>query len=168
MHRNSFRALCEQFDRFDLTGVRALELGPDPRPPDGLSVKLELARRGAGEYAGSDYGDDLPAGAGYDLVVAANVLEHVPAPWAWLRTVAELTAVGGHVVLVAPVSWPYHPAPKDCWRAYPDGLAALMAWAGLRVVATGLRTEPRAEDEWLFEHGPGQVVDCWGVGRRVT
>jgi hypothetical protein len=39
------------------------------------------------------------------------------------------------VITIAPVSWPYHEAPVDCWRMYPDGLCALYEDAGLEVLS---------------------------------
>ncbi len=41
---------------------------------------------------------------------------------------------GGYIVTVNPVSWPYHEAPIDCWRVFPDGMQALLDDAGLEMV----------------------------------
>jgi SAM-dependent methyltransferase len=77
----------------------------------------------------------FPIGAGaYDLLLAANVLEHVKRPWQWIREVARICKHGGYIVLVTPISWPYHAAPVDCWRVYPDGMRALLEDAGLEIV----------------------------------
>lgn len=70
----------------------------------------------------------------YDVVISGQVIEHVPKPWRWLPEVARVTRRGGTVITVAPVTWPYHEAPVDCWRVYPDGLRALYDEAGLDVV----------------------------------
>lgn len=67
----------------------------------------------------------------FDVVVSGNVIEHVREIWRWMPELARVTKPGGRVVTVAPVSWPYHPAPLDCWRIYPEGMAALCEYAGL-------------------------------------
>jgi len=74
------------------------------------------------------------ADASYDVIVSGQVAEHVPKLWRWMVEVARVCRPGGIVVTVAPVSWPYHEAPQDCWRIYPDGFRALYEDAGLDVL----------------------------------
>ena len=45
-----------------------------------------------------------------------------------------MTKPGGLIITINPVSWPYHEAPVDCWRAYPEGMMALYEDSGLEVV----------------------------------
>ncbi len=81
----------------------------------------------------------------FDVVMSANVIEHVRQPWVWLAEMACLTRPGGHVVTIAPVSWPYHVQPIDCWRIYPEGMLALCDNAGLEVITStfeGLEPPP--------------------------
>jgi len=83
------------------------------------------------------------ADAQFDVVLNANVIEHVRKPWRWLPEVARVCRPGGLVITITPVSWPYHEAPIDCWRMYPDGLRSLYEDAGLEtVVATAESLEP--------------------------
>jgi SAM-dependent methyltransferase len=70
----------------------------------------------------------------YDVVVSGNVIEHVAKPWRWVPELARIAKPGGVVITIAPVSWPYHKSPIDCWRMYPDGLEALYEDAGLETV----------------------------------
>lgn len=67
----------------------------------------------------------------FDVVLSGNVLEHVREPWRWMTEAARVTAPSGVVITITPISWPYHPAPVDCFRYYPDGLDALCRFAGL-------------------------------------
>jgi SAM-dependent methyltransferase len=61
----------------------------------------------------------------YDLVVSANVVEHVRRVWTWFAEVRRVTKPRGKIVTLNPVSWPFHQCPYDCWRIYPDGIRAL-------------------------------------------
>jgi hypothetical protein len=68
----------------------------------------------------------------FGIVLSAQVVEHVAAPWRWVRELARVARRA--VILIAPVSYEYHPGKGlDCWRIYADGLSALLAAAGLRV-----------------------------------
>lgn len=69
----------------------------------------------------------------YSVVLSGQVLEHVKKPWRWLPELARVTKPDGLVITINPVSWPYHEAPVDCWRAYPEGMKALYEDAGLDV-----------------------------------
>jgi SAM-dependent methyltransferase len=78
---------------------------------------------------------ELPiADSSYDLVLSGQVMEHVRRIWRWMPELARVCRPGGHVITIAPVSWPYHEVPFDCWRAYPEGMRALSDEAGLEVV----------------------------------
>ena len=77
----------------------------------------------------------------YDVVLAGQVIEHVRRPWIWLKEVARVCKQGGHVVLICPVSWPYHAAPLDCFRIYPDGMKALLEDAGLETIKCQFESE---------------------------
>jgi SAM-dependent methyltransferase len=68
----------------------------------------------------------------YDVIVSANVLEHVKKFWRWFEELKRIVKPGGYIISIAPISWPYHEAPVDCWRIYPDGIRALYEDIGLR------------------------------------
>lgn len=62
----------------------------------------------------------------FDIVLSGQVMEHVSKIWVWLKELERITKPGGKIILISPVSWPYHEAPIDCWRIYPDGMKALV------------------------------------------
>ncbi|WP_297325045.1 class I SAM-dependent methyltransferase [Nitrosomonas sp.] len=70
---------------------------------------------------------DLPfENESFDAVVCISILEHVPYP---LKAISELKRVlkpGGKIWVQLPWLYPYHEAPKDYWRASPDGLRIWM------------------------------------------
>lgn len=122
---------------------RVLEIGPDKLPSTyqtlvgidtiewhtlDISPNPALTYPNAGEYS-------FPiADNSYDIVLSGQVLEHVRKPWIWIRECARVCKVGGLVMTISPVSWPYHQAPVDCWRAYPEGVEALFEEGGLKVL----------------------------------
>lgn len=67
----------------------------------------------------------VPAGEmDYDLVLSAQVLEHVPSPAAYLAEAWRVLKPGGTLILSTHGVWVYHPSPLDLWRWTADGLRA--------------------------------------------
>jgi SAM-dependent methyltransferase len=91
----------------------------------------------------------------YDIVLAVQVLEHVRHPWRWFSELARVTAVGGYVITVSPVSWPFHEFPVDCWRVYPDGMKALCEEASLDVRECICSSEESTQ-YWHSRYGRGR------------
>jgi SAM-dependent methyltransferase len=94
----------------------------------------------------------------YDVVVSGNVIEHVRKIWVWMHEVARVCRIGGTVITLIPVSWPFHEYPIDCWRAYPEGMKALHEDAGLRVL---LSTWGSIEAERYARSVPGRTPGWW-------
>ena len=44
------------------------------------------------------------------------------------------------MIPINPVSSPYHKAPADCWRIYPEGMRALYDHAGLTTLLSKYET----------------------------
>ena len=148
MHQNSKLMFAKYAMAFFAPGTRVLEVGPDGTPSTyermvrdarGGSAPavwdtVDLATRpGMTHRARSEYEFPIADGA-YDVVLSGQVLEHVRKPWRWLPELARVCRAGGHVITISPVTWPYHEAPVDCWRIYPEGLRALHEEARLDVV----------------------------------
>jgi SAM-dependent methyltransferase len=177
MHSNSLHV----FRRFGLPhfqpGMKVLELGPDPQHlcrslvlPLGVSyhfADVTNARSGEPGFQAmqGEYAVACAEGV-YDLVFSANVIEHVPKVWRWLTELARIIRPGGLVICVNPVSWPYHEAPRDCWRLFPDAYRALFDEAGLEPVFTWHGNLVPIDPFWRTEHGPHTVTDTIAVGRK--
>jgi SAM-dependent methyltransferase len=123
--------------------ARILEIGPDAFPSTYQAMvgdsssewhTLDLYESGRLTYRGlSEYSFPIPDDR-YDIVLSGQVVEHVRKPWLWMKELARVCRVGGKVITINPVSWPYHEAPIDCWRAYPEGMKAVYDDAGLKVL----------------------------------
>jgi SAM-dependent methyltransferase len=134
------------FERYALPHLRAgmnvLEIGPDRIPSSFRSRAggdvaswdtLDLAPRTGLTHTASDEYSFPIAADNYDVVLSAQVIEHVRRIWVWIEEIARVCKPGGRVITIAPLSWPYHEAPVDCWRIYPEGMRALYEQAGLQV-----------------------------------
>jgi SAM-dependent methyltransferase len=165
MHTNSvllFRKHAQQYFR---PGMRVLEIGPDGAPStyqrmvnDSSIVwhTLDIRNDASLTYqAQSEYEFPVESGS-YDIVLSGQVLEHVRQIWIWIRELARVCKTGGLVVTINPVSWPYHEAPVDCWRVFPDGMRALYEYASLEtklsccesLEASSRRHIPGRSAEW--------------------
>ena len=87
----------------------------------------------------------------YDVGISGQCLEHVEYPWLLAQEMARMLRRRGLLILTAPWQYKVHRYPLDCWRLLPDGMAALLRYAGLRVIETYIRE-----------------TDCWGVGVMPT
>jgi SAM-dependent methyltransferase len=142
VHENTLLLFDKYAREYFGPGVAVLEIGPDRNfkvreRVAGLSKTwdtIDVASRKNVTYTStSEYEFPIPD-ARYDVVIATNVLEHVRKIWVWVKELRRVCSPTGHVIIISPVSWPYHTFPVDCWRAYPEGMKALFEDAGLRVI----------------------------------
>jgi SAM-dependent methyltransferase len=72
-----------------------------------------------------------------DIVIAEQVLEHVPDLDAAVRNLVSLTRPGGHVLVTVPFLVRVHPEPGDYRRFTLDGLTRTLKDGGLDIVLHG-------------------------------
>src|SRR5262245_34468699 len=141
MHSNC-RLLFEKYAKPHFQpNSSVLEIGPDAFPSVFQTIVGDLSHKWDSldifddprlTFRASDpYSFPIPDGS-YDVVLSANVIEHVGKPWVWITELARITKPGGLVITINPVSWIYHEAPIDCWRIYPDGMKNLYEHALLK------------------------------------
>jgi SAM-dependent methyltransferase len=143
VHANSKLLFQKYATEYFSPGARVLEIGPDGFPSayrslvdrGGLTWEtLDVFKDARLTYvASSEYSFPIEDGR-FDVVVSGQVIEHVRKIWRWMGEVSRVCKVGGVVITINPVSWPYHEAPVDCWRAYPEGVKALYEDASLEVL----------------------------------
>lgn len=146
MHKNS-RLLFEKYARGHFSPEdRVLEIGPDREPSAYRGIVGQTAAWDTLDFASrsdvpltyrtsEEYSFPVPDAA-YDVVFAAQVIEHVRKIWRWMPELARVCRPGGLVIVINPVSWHYHESPVDCWRIYPEGMRALCDDAGLDVLVS--------------------------------
>jgi SAM-dependent methyltransferase len=166
-------------------GTRVLELAPDSQPSTyqrevpyatnwvTADLQSEMEATGQRRWGGggvtlcmqSEY--EIPSEDGaFDVVLSGQVIEHVRRPWVWMAELARVCSQGGRVITVNPVSWPYHEAPVDCWRLYPEAMRTISAEAGLVVelsVFESVEPQPRrsfpgASDPTLVGTARGAIL----------
>jgi SAM-dependent methyltransferase len=72
--------------------------------------------------------------AAFDVVLATQVLEHVPVPAAMLREARRVLSGGGVLLLTAPQYWRLHEEPHDYFRFTIHGLRLLLEEAGFTTI----------------------------------
>lgn len=98
----------------------------------------------------------------YDVVISGQAFEHIEFPWVTILEVARVLRPGGLLCLIVPSGGYEHRYPVDCWRYYPDGIAALARWADLDVVRAETAWEPRGE----YTDDSAQWADTVLVARK--
>jgi len=133
MHLNSKLLIQKYGLPYFKKGSKVLEIGPDKFPSTvqemmGQKVEwhtLNIFNDERLTFPKSDEYSFPIQDNTYDIVISANVIEHVRKPWIWLPELVRVTKPGGTVITVNPVSWVYHEDPVDCWRIYPEGMKSL-------------------------------------------
>jgi SAM-dependent methyltransferase len=88
-----------------------------------------------------------------DVVVSGQTFEHIDFFWMSAFEIGRVLKPGGIAAIIAPSSGAEHRYPLDCWRYYPDGLAALARYVGFTVleVGTDWRAAPWADSMLVMQ-----------------
>jgi SAM-dependent methyltransferase len=182
MHQSSYDKMAAFAAEFlaPAKGLRVLDVG---------SQDVNGSYRPIFEAMGFDYvGMDIAPGTGvdvvvadianwreiepgsFDVVVSGQALEHMPYFWLTGLEVARALRPGGLACLIAPSAGPIHSYPVDCYRFYPDGMAALAEYAGLTVLDILHQTEDDGYDEHSAVWRDCRLIarkDPLPLGRRI-
>ena len=91
----------------------------------------------------------------FDIVLSGQVMEHVKNIWSWVDELKRITKKDGLIIIISPISWPYHEAPVDCWRIYPEGMTTLMEEKGLKVITCQFESLEKDLLKWYARTEPG-------------
>ena len=174
MHQNSRLLFRKYAKKHFVSGMRVLEIGPAKIPSTYQKIvdddsliwhTLDIRVDPKLTYSGaSEYEFPVPDEA-YEIVLSGQVIEHVRKIWIWIKEIARLCRPEGLVIVINPVSWPYHEAPVDCWRMYPEGMKALYEEAGLDVLFSTFECLEEREDS---EYVPGKSLAHQGWRRQLA
>ncbi len=142
MHENSLQLFKKYALPHFHPDLSVLEIGPDAFPssyrqcaPESMHWEtLDIYESEQLTYsAPSEYSFPIPDNQ-YDIVFSGQVMEHVRKIWLWVRELERVCKPNGLVIIITPISWPYHEAPVDCWRIYPEGMKALLEETSLEIL----------------------------------
>ena len=81
----------------------------------------------------------------FDIVISGQTLEHVAYIWEWIKELYRITKPDGKVCIIAPSRGKRHHRP-DYWTIQPNGMRALLEYAGLRNIEVDLHLESIWQD----------------------
>ena len=144
MHLNSELLFNKYGSAYFKDNMRVLEIGPADIPspyqktinnPSITWHTLDLYSSYEGITYVSEKEYEYPIETGsYDLIISGQVIEHVKKIWLWLAELKRIVKADGTIIIINPVSWPYHTYPVDCWRIFPDGMKALCEECNLKAI----------------------------------
>jgi SAM-dependent methyltransferase len=82
-----------------------------------------------------------------DVVISGQAFEHIPFFWITILEISRVLKPDGLCCILAPSSGPEHRYPVDCWRFYPDGMAALAEFARMDLVETATQWDDQGDPE---------------------
>lgn len=176
MHENSKLAFTRYAKQFFQIEDRVLEIGPDSDPSTYEAIVSKSTRvrwetvgleKPAKKIVTSPYSYQYDSES-FDVILSGQVLEHIRKPWLWIEECARLLKPGGHLITIVPVSWPYHEAPVDCWRIYPEGMKALHEHANLKTSFTWFGTLEDRKGRTNILPGRSEEYQPWLWVEKLT
>lgn len=186
MHLNSELLFKKYALPFFKENLRVLEIGPAGIPSRYSSFVTEKGITwhtldlyesfpGITYVATDEYSYPVDAES-YDIIISGQVIEHVKKIWLWLPKLRRIVKYNGVVIIINPVSWPYHAFPVDCWRMFPDGMKALCDHSELHVLQSEYESIEATHFETTFTPTiPGEsytyldrrkqiaLIKCWNA-----
>lgn len=142
-HNNSRavkQALSNLFNRMP-EGFKGLNVGAGHTKLHPNLLNLEIEAGDGIDIVGSI--EAVPAeDNSFDLLIAQEVLEHVPNLPKALSEIHRILAPGGVAYLQMPFTIGYHPCPHDYWRFSHEGMAQLAVQADLHIEEIAITVGP--------------------------
>jgi SAM-dependent methyltransferase len=180
MHQSAFDHMARCVEKYVPASGSLLVVDVGSRVPqtarkrENRLTHRELFERDGCEYIGVDIANGrnvdvvmkkpyrLPfASNSIDVVVTSQVFEHVPFVWVSMLEIARVLRPDGHAFAIAPSRGHVHGG-QDCWRLYPDGMAALAAWSGLELREASTDFPPRLGQTHRLDYSAVAPTEYWG------
>ncbi len=179
MHLNSELLLKKYALGYFKDNLRVLEIGPAGIPsayqkmvnnPTLVWHTLDLHESFPGiTYISKEEYNYPVESESYDIIISGQVIEHVKKIWLWLDELKRILRKNGTMIIVNPVSWPYHAFPVDCWRIFPDGMKALCEQTNLVVILCEFESiEAQHFSNSLTPTIPGQSYTYLSQKKKIT
>ena len=95
-----------------------------------------------------------------DVLISGQAFEHIEFFWITMLEIARVLRTEGLCCIIAPSGGPEHRYPVDCWRFYPDGLAAMARFAKLEVLEASTRWKPEKKYSDLSNTWRDSILIC--------
>ncbi len=173
MHKNSLLLFKKYAMPLFNDGMKILEIGPDGFPStycqsvSNSSIvwdTLDIYENEKLTFSNCSQYKFPIANNSYDIVLSGQVMEHVKKIWLWIEELERICMPNGLVIIISPVSWPYHEAPIDCWRIYPEGMRALLEDTSLEIIDCHFES---LEATSYSHHLPGKSLEWVNSKLRI-
>lgn len=77
----------------------------------------------------------------YSTVLSLETLEHIAFPTLAVKSMVNLLAPGGLIILSSVTCWGVHNHPKDYWRFLPDGFELILQASPVKILEIKLEKE---------------------------
>ena len=172
MHLNSI-LMFEAFGKKHFSKEKSvLEIGPDKYPSSTFKSSLgfdtvswhtleidpdrEMDKNNK-EHIISKDGYNYPINENtYDIIFSAQVFEHVADIEKWMNELKRILKPNGLLITISPATWPYHLAPIDCWRLYPEAFKVLAEHLNMEIV--GIHFDSLELNEELVKQFPKSLI----------
>ncbi len=104
----------------------------------------------------------------FDAVISQQTIEHSRNCFRFAAELSRVVKPGGLLIIVCPVTWKFHKAPKDCFRIMPDGMVSILEESGCKPLLAKMENcgvDLQAERACQF--GGSEVIDCIGIGQKL-
>lgn len=100
----------------------------------------------------------------FDAIISGNCLEHVAAPWLWIKEIERVVKKKGIICITLPFNIREHRFPLDCYRIAPDGMRYLLEKAAsFKVLECEIKEWKRVPN---LRYG-SMIADTYAVARRI-
>lgn len=103
-----------------------------------------------------------------DVVISGQTLEHCRDPFKLVKEMGRVLKSQGWLFLTAPMMFPVHEHPVDCWRFLPDGMRVLIERAELEVIAAYIDVRGAEKSNTPNTNVYLGALDCWAIGRKAN